>query len=285
MIVLQIDRKAKWPRRSTFDQADFAADFRRRAGRCNLKGVPRSLPTFCSGPSMRAHQRISLCVSIFGALAACGTLGIQSFPVKAADWRQFRGPGGLGTSGERGLPAEWSSHKNVVWSTQLPGPGTSSPVIVGNRIYLTCYTGYAVDANAPGNMSDLKRHLLSVDRKSGKILWTKHFDPLLPEHKYVGEGSYHGYSSSTPISDGERLYVFFGKSGVYLFRPGWKRDLAQKRRHGNPPLGLCDVARALQEPAHCECQRREPVDRRSRQDDGAGSLAHPTFTAPGTHPS
>ena len=66
-------------------------------------------------------------------------------------------------------------------------------------------------------MADLKRHLVCVDRTTGKIRWTKHFDPVLPEHKYVGEGSYHGYSSSTPTSDGERLYVFFGKSGVFCF--------------------------------------------------------------------
>ncbi len=80
------------------------------------------------------------------------------------DWRQFRGPGGLGTSAETGLPVEWSSHKNIVWTTRLPGPGTSSPVIVGDRIFLTCYTDYAVDADAPGNMADLKRHLVCVDR-------------------------------------------------------------------------------------------------------------------------
>src|SRR5262249_49909257 len=61
------------------------------------------------------------------------------------------------------------------------------------------------------------RHLLCVDRRHGKILWTKEFQPALPEHKYQGEGSYHGYSSSTPVTDGERLYVFFGKSGVFCF--------------------------------------------------------------------
>jgi outer membrane protein assembly factor BamB len=49
------------------------------------------------------------------------------------------------------------------------------------------------------------------------VLWAKEFEPLLPEHKYAGEGSYHGYSSSTPTTDGQRLYVFFGKSGVFCF--------------------------------------------------------------------
>ncbi len=49
------------------------------------------------------------------------------------------------------------------------------------------------------------------------MIWHKQFEPKLPEHKYQGEGSYHGYAASTPTTDGERLYVFFGKSGVFCF--------------------------------------------------------------------
>ena len=166
---------------------------------------------------MRRDWQILCFVSLLSGALVCGVPLPGAGLAAAPDWRQFRGPGGLGTSAETGLPVEWSSHKNIVWTTRLPGPGTSSPVIVGDRIFLTCYTGYAVDADAPGNMANLKRHLVCVDRRNGKILWTKQFDPVLPEHKYVGEGSYHGYSSSTPTSDGDRLYVFFGKSGVFCF--------------------------------------------------------------------
>jgi outer membrane protein assembly factor BamB len=140
-----------------------------------------------------------------------------------ADWRQFRGPGGLGVSGEKGLPIEWSSKKNIAWKVRLPGPGSSSPVTVGDRVFVTCYSGYGLDAKDPGDMEDLRRHLLCLDRSNGTVLWTKEFEPVLPEHKYAGEGSYQGYSASTPITDGERLYVFFGKSGVFCF------DLAGKQ--------------------------------------------------------
>jgi outer membrane protein assembly factor BamB len=136
---------------------------------------------------------------------------------QGADWWQFRGPGGLGMTTADNLPVQWDARKNLVWKTKLPGPGTSSPVTVGERIFLTCYTGYALDPARPGNMEDLRRHLLCLDRKSGRILWSKEFKPVLPEHQYAGEGAYHGYSSSTPATDGERLYVFFGKSGVYCF--------------------------------------------------------------------
>jgi outer membrane protein assembly factor BamB len=132
-----------------------------------------------------------------------------------ADWMQFRGSGGSGTSAETGLPKTWSSKENIVWRTKLPGPGTSSPIVVGKHIYLTCYSGYGIEPDK-GDMDKLTRHLVCIDRAKGAILWTKDFKPLLPESKYQrGNDSEHGYSSSTPASDGKRLYLFFGKSGVY----------------------------------------------------------------------
>lgn len=131
------------------------------------------------------------------------------------DWTQFRGPGGSGASNEKGLPAKWSSTENIVWKTKLPGPGTSSPIVLGDKIYLTCYSGYGLVADE-GDMNKLRRHVLCMDRKSGKLLWGRPFTPVLGESKYGrGNNSRHGYASSTPTTDGEQLYVFFGKSGVY----------------------------------------------------------------------
>jgi outer membrane protein assembly factor BamB len=143
------------------------------------------------------------------ALGVCSAAGTE--------WNRFRGPDGLGISKETNLPVEWSAQKNVVWRTRLPGPGTSSPVTAGDRIFLTSYTGYAQDAADPGKQEDLRRHVLCLSRQDGQVLWSREFEPVLPEHAYKGEGSYHGYSSSTPVTDGERLYVFFGKSGVFCF--------------------------------------------------------------------
>jgi hypothetical protein len=133
----------------------------------------------------------------------------------AADWKQYRGPGGLGTSHETGLPVKWSSDVNVAWRTELPGPGTSSPIVLGDRVYLTCYTSYGLKPNE-GDKNDLMRHMVCVHRKTGKILWRRDFTPQQPESTYsAGNDSQHGYSSSTPTTDGRRLYVFFGKSGLY----------------------------------------------------------------------
>ena len=161
------------------------------------------------------------------------TLGVGGF---GADWRQFRGPGGLGISDEKDVPTEWSAEKNLAWSVKLPGAGTSCPVVVGDRVFLTCYSGYAQEVKEPGKMEDLRRHVVCVDRKTGKMAWSKEFEPELPEHKYQGEGAYHGYSSSTPVSDGERLYIFFGKSGVYCFdldgKELWKVSVGKKIHDG-----------------------------------------------------
>jgi outer membrane protein assembly factor BamB len=135
----------------------------------------------------------------------------------AADWQQFRGPGGEGISDEKGLPTEWSAENNIAWKMKLPGAGASCPVTRGKRVFVTCYSGYGLEVKTPGDMKALRRHLLCIDRGTGKPLWAKQFEPLLPEHRYAGEGSYHGYAASTPLVEGERLYVFFGKSGVYCF--------------------------------------------------------------------
>lgn len=136
-------------------------------------------------------------------------------PAPGADWGQFRGPGGQGVSPEKGLPAEWSAEKNVRWKAKLPGAGASCPVAHGGRVFVTCYSGYGMDVKNPGTMDDLRRHLVCLDRATGDTKWAKEFAPVLPEHKYQGEGAYHGYAASTPVVDGGFLYVFFGKSGVY----------------------------------------------------------------------
>jgi len=147
------------------------------------------------------------------ALIVVSVLFVES--IRADDWTRFRGPRGAGVGDATSLPETWSSNENVVWRTKLPGPGTSSPIVLGERIYLTSYSGYGIFPRF-GDQAKLKRHVLSVDRQSGKIVWDRKFEPALPESKYsMGNDSQHGYASSTPTTDGERLYVFFGKSGVY----------------------------------------------------------------------
>src|SRR5437879_6267617 len=88
-----------------------------------------------------------------------------------ADWLQFRGPGGLGVAPDKNLPITWNDSANLLWKTALPGPGSSSPIVVGDRVLVTCYRGYGLNQDDPGDLKNLKRHLVCLDRH-GKILWT-----------------------------------------------------------------------------------------------------------------
>ncbi len=137
----------------------------------------------------------------------------------AEDWLRFRGPQGTGVSVDGGVtPTEFDDQKNVLWKIDLPGAGASAPILVGDKIFLTAYSGYGQSRTEAGDMDDLKRHVLCYSKSDGKQLWRKDFDPVLPEDPFQGMGvPEHGYSSSTPVSDGTHVYVFFGKSGVYAF--------------------------------------------------------------------
>src|SRR5437899_433653 len=104
-----------------------------------------------------------------------------SLPAGAADWSGFRGPGAQGISQETDLPTTWDGTKNVVWKIELPGPGASSAIVWGDKVFVTCYTGYGVPQADPGDQADLHRHLVCVDRKSGKMLWDKEVKAKLPE--------------------------------------------------------------------------------------------------------
>lgn len=133
------------------------------------------------------------------------------------DWPRFRGPNGSGVSTDKEpLPTEWSESKNLKWKAKLPGPGNSSPIVVGDRVFITCWSGYQ-DGTEGGRLEDLKRHLVCLDRKTGKTLWDKSLNAVLPEDNYRGMFAENGYATHTPVSDGERVYVFYGKSGVHAY--------------------------------------------------------------------
>ncbi len=143
------------------------------------------------------------------------TLALTLTLTQGADWTQFRGSTGSGVSAEKGLPSKWSAKENLAWKTEMPGPGSSCPVFIGDRIFITCYTGYNVPGQAKGEQANLRRNLLILDRKTGKILANKEIEAKLPEQETIRDN--HGYASSTPAVDAERVYCFFGKSGAFAF--------------------------------------------------------------------
>jgi hypothetical protein len=159
-------------------------------------------------------------------------VGAPALVASTVDWRQFRGPDGQGVSRSNALPTKFGADQNLVWKTPLPGPGGSSPIVFGDRIYVTCFTGYAVPGSPGGDLSALQRHLLCLQRADGKILWRKDVPAAQPEQAKVRE---HGYASSTPLADSDRLYVFLGRSGVFAFshdgKELWQADVGSKT-HG-----------------------------------------------------
>ena len=135
--------------------------------------------------------------------------------VSSSDWPQFRGPSGMGESASGNLPLTWSESENLVWKAKLPGPGGSTPVVRAGRVYLTCYTGYGSATQEKGGVSDLMRHLLCLDARDGTVLWTASDAVVLPEQENIRED--HGYTSSTPTVDANRVYVFYGKTGAQSY--------------------------------------------------------------------
>ena len=141
---------------------------------------------------------------------------LASIDARAADWVRFRGPNGSGIAPDAKPATTWSDTQNVRWKTELPGPGASSPIIVGGRVFLTCYSGYG-DERGGSDPQKLQRHLVCVNRADGKIAWSTAVPAAQPEDSYSGFLTEHGYASQTPVSDGGRVYVFFGKSGAAAF--------------------------------------------------------------------
>ncbi len=143
--------------------------------------------------------------------------------LKAADWPRFRGPTGEGISQDANVPTEWNDMKNVKWKLKIPGKGFSSPIVVGDYVFVTCHSS---------SQDDLERRLLCVQRHRGNIVWSKIVPSAAAERRGPGFGTRHGYASQTPVSDGKRVYVLFGNTGVLAFdmmgKQLWQKDVGRE---------------------------------------------------------
>lgn len=147
-------------------------------------------------------------------------LAIQSVLVAAflsstvcGDWPQFRGPSGNGSAIDQ-TPVTWSDTENIAWKTKIPGKGSSSPIIVGDKIFLTAYTGYGISKDDPGEKTELRLHTLCFKRSSGKLIWDKSIEASANEQAFSRRVADHGYTSGTPAGDSEVVCAFFGTSGA-----------------------------------------------------------------------
>ncbi|QVL32633.1 PQQ-binding-like beta-propeller repeat protein [Telmatocola sphagniphila] len=133
---------------------------------------------------------------------------------QAEDWPQFRGVEGRALAVSANPPVSWSNQQGVKWKKSLPGPGSSSPIVIKNNVLVTCYTGYGTSSSDSNDSSHLLRGLLCLNRETGAEEWKLNVPSTSSEDRYTGYLTEHGYASSTPVSDGENIYCFFGKSGV-----------------------------------------------------------------------
>ncbi|MDA1165870.1 MAG: PQQ-binding-like beta-propeller repeat protein [Planctomycetota bacterium] len=135
----------------------------------------------------------------------------------ANDWPQFRGASGNATAPESNPPIRWSDSENIAWKTKLPGRGASSPVVFGNRIFLTAFSGYGLTFEDPGDKANLKLHVLCFERDSGKLMWDKSLSASSASQNFSQRVADHGYATGTPATDGEAVYAYFGVSGVVAY--------------------------------------------------------------------
>jgi outer membrane protein assembly factor BamB len=120
-----------------------------------------------------------------GRIAAFFTAFLFCLQVNAQDWPQFRGPQGDGKSMST-VPATWSDSSNLKWAVELPGRGVSSPIVVGDDVLVTAFSGEGANARPSGEASQLTRLLLCVDRKSGEIRWQRLLESNVAEDSYEG---------------------------------------------------------------------------------------------------
>lgn len=131
-----------------------------------------------------------------------------------AQWTGFRGPLRNGIAKDAKPPLDWSDDKNLSWKLALPGPGSSSPMIHGKHLVVLCYTGYGDHLDNGGEPEKLVRHVICIDRSSGKQMWSKALkDPLSKEARQV-QLKNHGFATPTPTTDGELIYAYLGHVGL-----------------------------------------------------------------------
>lgn len=182
---------------------------------------------------------VSIAISISGALFAQDDA--------PSHWPHWRGPLGTGASPDATPPIEWSEDKNLRWKTPLPGLGHSSPVVWGECIFLTSAIPIGEPFTprpdtAPGAhdnklvSSKWRFVVLAIDREDGSILWQRSVTEIIPKEGGHDSGS---LASASPVTDGERVYSFFGSNGLYALdaatgEPIWDVDFGDMQtKHGH----------------------------------------------------
>ena len=187
--------------------------------------------------------KLSLCFAV-SFLIAQQLVARQN--VDQGNWGQWRGPKATGASDTAEPPIRWSETENIRWKVALPGLGHSSPVVWGNRVFVTSAIPFGskfepIPDNAPGSHDNLpvsQRHkyvVLAIDRADGNILWEKVVNENIPHEGAHYSGS---LASASPVTDGEHIYAHFGSHGLYCLdfdgQIVWKKNFEKMHsKHGH----------------------------------------------------
>ncbi|MBT5928156.1 MAG: PQQ-binding-like beta-propeller repeat protein, partial [Verrucomicrobia bacterium] len=173
------------------------------------------------------------------------SLLMASCAIQAAHWSSFRGSDGTAVSSESEFPLSWSAEKNIGWKSELPGKGTSSPVVHGNLIFVTT------------QLENEDLVALAFDLKTGRPLWDKKIgNGRLPTHDF------HNMATPTPVTDGKHVWVFFGTGDLVCLtiegKEMWRRNLRIEYADYNTNHGMGNSPLLHQGSLYIACMHQGP---------------------------
>lgn len=188
-------------------------------------------------------RKFSLALLLLFSVTTILPISAQRNSTTASHWPQWRGPDFNGMA-RSDAPTKWSDTENVKWKAKIPGRGHSTPVVWGDRIFLTTAVPTASAQAQPssppsggrgpgGGAGANQEHqfiVMCLDKKTGKTLWQKVAKTAVPHEGY--HGTYGSFASNSPVTDGKNVYAFFGSRGVYCYdingKLVWEKDFGVK---------------------------------------------------------
>jgi outer membrane protein assembly factor BamB len=183
------------------------------------------------------HARV-VTTTLLAAVALALAPSLIAQDSAARHWAQWRGPLGTGVSPTANPPVEWSETSNMRWKVEIPGRGSASPVVWGDRVFVLTAVPAGVEGDAQhaprGSVTPRGMHrfvVMSLDRKTGKTVWERIAHEQEPhEQSHVDNGT---WASSSPLTDGERVYAYFESFGLYAYDMDgtllWQKDFGDKK--------------------------------------------------------
>ncbi len=175
-----------------------------------------------------------------GMLIVLSAVTTAAATLPVAEWPQWRGRFNTGMA-EGDAPLRWDDGHGVKWKLAIPGRGHSTPVVAGDRLFLTTavptgkVTRPAARSRAGGGAEDGLEHrfqVIAVDRHAGTIMWERTATVATPHEGH--HGVYGSFASNSPVTDGSRVFAFFGSRGLYAYDLNgallWQKDFGVQMR-------------------------------------------------------